>query len=134
MGKYSQFDPGENVIFTDATNAAHASRATIDEIFDELIAIARARPEPVYVVACWKNAGFADRAVAEYYGQRTAELLKHVRGVVRYGADDPITRSFIRTESMKHRDEGVRSNLFETRADALAAVRAMTAGRATARR
>lgn len=127
MGKYSHYDATENVILTDVTGIAAATRAVIDDIFDELNAIARSLREPVYVVACWKQVTFRDPAVAEYYGQRTGDLLKYVRGVVRYGADDPITRSYIRAQAMKHRAEGTRSNLFDSRAEALAAVRAMEA-------
>lgn len=127
MGKYSHYDDVERVIFTDASTLSHATRQMVDELFDELEGIARALPTRPYVVACWRNAGFADTSVAEHYGDRTARLLKFVRGVVRYAANDPITRAIVRTEMMKHQREGTRSNFVATREDALAVVRELEA-------
>ena len=130
-GKYSRWDDGYRVIFTEASELSHATEKQIDELFDELESIARARPEPPFVVACWRNASFATTAAAEHYGCRTARLLECVRAVVRYGADDPITRSMVRTEMMKHRDAGTRSNFVATREEALAAVRQLEAEQRT---
>ncbi len=127
--KYSYYDPIERVIFTDASALSHATKKQIDDLFDELEAVARSAPRRVYVIACWRNASFADTQTAEYYGKRTAGLLKLVRGVVRYAADDPITRAMVRTEMMKHRDEGTRSNFVATREEALALVRELEAER-----
>jgi hypothetical protein len=126
MSKYSRFDPKENVIATDVTGVS-GTRESIDEIFDELTAVAKSLRRKVWVVACWKQVTFDEEGAAEYYGKRTAELLHWVKGVMRYGADDPLTRSYIRTQTLKHRAEGTRSNLFETRREALAAVRAAEA-------
>lgn len=123
MGKYSKFDMKHGVIVTDVTGVVARNRADIDEIFDELIAIARSRPRKPWVVACWKDVRFEDPAVASYYGERTAGLLQHIAGVVRYAANDPITRALVRSQTLKHRAEGTRSNIHETFEEALAAVR-----------
>ena len=85
-------------------------------------------PARVYVVACWKNVSFADPIVANYYGQRTKALLEHVAGVVRYGANNPLTRAYVRAQSLKHSADGTRSNLFETFEEAIGHVRALERG------
>jgi hypothetical protein len=123
MGKYSRYDVAHDVIVTDVSGINAKDNAVIDVIFDELTAIAMKRPRKPWVVACWKDVKFDDPTVAAYYGQRTKNLLQHVAGVMRYAANEPITRAYVRTQSLKHRAEGTRSNLFETFEDALAAVR-----------
>lgn len=120
---YSRYDAGLDVILTDVTGVEARDRGVIDAIFDELIALARAQPRKRWVIACWKDVKFEDPAVATYYGERTAELLEHVVGVVRYAANDPVTRAVVRSETLKHRAQGTRSNLFATFEEALAAVR-----------
>jgi hypothetical protein len=121
----SHYDPELRVIVTDASNLQHATMKDIDALFDELVRLAKSLPSKVYVLAHWKNAGFFDSSVADHYGNRTADLLKHVRGVVRYAANDPITRAMVRSQMMKHLAEGTRSNFFETREEALDAVRVL---------
>jgi len=128
MGKYSHYDPIENVIFTDITNLVAKDTKIIDEVFDELIAIARRLHQKVYVVGCWKNVKVSNPSIAIHYGNRSAELLIHVRGVIRYAADDPLTRAYVRTEMLKHQTQGTRSNLYETREAALQAVRQLERG------
>lgn len=123
MGKYSKFDAKRDVIVTDVTGVVANGRAVIDAIFDELIALAKSRPKKPWVVSCWKDVRFEDPALASYYGERTAGLLQHVAGVVRYAANDPITRALVRSQTLKHRTEGTRSNIYETFEEALAAVR-----------
>lgn len=125
MGKFSRYDPIDDVILTDVSGLAAGTNELIDAIFDEIIALASMRPFKPYVVACWKGVSFVNPDTAKYYGNRTADLLKHVAAVVRYAADDPVTRAHIRAEMIKHRAEGTRSTLYETKEEALEAVRMM---------
>jgi hypothetical protein len=119
--RYATYDRQNDVVWVDATGVAATSKAVIDDIFDELDATAKSLPGR-YFIACWKNVKIADAEVASHYGKRSAELLSLCKGIVRYAATDPLTRSYIRTETIKHRAEGSRSNLYESREEALAAV------------
>jgi hypothetical protein len=121
MGKYSNYDPKEGVIFTDLTGLK-SSRELTDEIVDEAIAIARNLPKKPWIVVCWKDVQM-DQANAEHYGMRVKELMKYIRGVVRYEANEIHTRLFIRSQTVKHHLQGARTNIYPTRADALAAIR-----------
>jgi len=126
-GKYSRYDEIERVIFTDGSQLSPATVEQIDEMFDELEQIARSTPEPVYLIVCWHGAGFADSSAGPHYGNRAARLLKLVRGVVRYAVTDPIARATLRTEMVRHLDEGTRSNIVNTKEEALALVRQLEA-------
>jgi hypothetical protein len=119
--RYATYDRQNDVVWVDATGVDASSKAVIDDIFDELDAAAKAYPGR-YFIACWRNVKLADSEVASYYGKRSAELLARCKGIIRYAATDPLTRSYIRTETIKHRAEGSRSNLYESREEALAAV------------
>lgn len=123
MRSFSRYDADLDVIRTDVTGIEARDHHVIDAIFDELIAIGRARARKTWVIACWKDVKIEDPALATYYGERTAELMKYVAGVVRYATTDPITRAIVRSETLKHRKDGTRSNLYATFEDALAAVR-----------
>lgn len=127
--KYSRWDETDRVIHTDASSLPHATKAQIDELFDELEALARSLPEPPYVVVCYRSASFSDTTTAAHYGVRAERLLQIVPGIVRYAVDDPITRATVRTEMMKRRDVGARSNFVATREEALALVRELEAER-----
>jgi hypothetical protein len=123
MTSHSRYDPDLDVIRTDVTGIGAPDRHVVDEIFDELIAVGRSRPRKTWVIACWRDVKIDDPAVATYYGERTAELMQYVAGVVRYAANDPVTRAIVRSETLKHRAQGTRSNLYATFDEALAAVR-----------
>jgi hypothetical protein len=116
-----RYEPTADVIDVDVTGVKADTVEVIDEIFDRIEALARRYPGR-YVLACWTKTEIQGASVVAHYGQRTARLLTHVKQVLRYAADDPITRSIVRTEAIRHVAAGVRSNLYATRADALAYV------------
>jgi len=122
MGRYSRYDSELDVIETDVTGVRASSTEVIDSIFDELEEIARSKPNR-WVLACWKDTKIDDAKVASYYGERTTKLLSRVRGVVRYAANDSLTKVHVRAQAVKHRNEGMRSNLFDSREEALAVIR-----------
>ncbi len=126
MPGFSRYDAQLNVIETDVTGVTGDRNEIIDEIFDELIALAKFRNKP-WVLACWKNVVFTDPTVAAYYGKRTADLLRYVSGVIRYAANDPLTRTYVRSQMIKHREEGTRALLYESREDAIAALEQLRA-------
>ena len=121
MGKYSNYDPKEGVIFTDLTGLKASPKLT-DEVIDELLALARSLPNKAWVVVCWKDVQM-DQANAEHYGVRVKEVIPYLRGIVRYETNEIHTRLFIRSQTVKHKLQGSRTNIYPTRADALAAIR-----------
>ena len=118
---WSRYDAVLDLIETDVTGVEAASVQVIDDIFDELESVARRHPQR-YVLACWRETKIMNQIVAAHYGVRTSRLLGLVNGVVRYAANDAITRSMVRTQAIKHVADGMRSNLYETREQALAAI------------
>ena len=127
MGRYSRYNAELDIIETDVTGVHATGFDVIDDIFDELEQLAQAHPR-CYVLACWKDVTIDNDEVAAYYGKRTTQALKHVRGIVRYAANDPLTKVHVRSEASKHRAEGMRSNLYESRREALAALRRLRSG------
>ena len=121
MGKYSDYDPKENVIFSHAATRELSVEST-NEYFDETIALARSLPQKVFLVVCWKDIKLTPE-VAKQYSARLPELIKHVRGIVRYQAEDPLTRIVVRAETVIHNFQKAQAHIYATREEALAAVR-----------
>jgi hypothetical protein len=119
MGKYSYYDEKEGVIFTNLAGL-ESTREITDAVINEVIAIARSLPQKVFVVVNWQGARIND---PEYYGQRVAELMQYIRGVVRYSATDVHTRIAIRTQTIKRHLQASRSHIFNSKEEALAAIR-----------
>jgi hypothetical protein len=122
MGKYSRYDAKHDVIVVDVTGIVVDSEELIDEIFAELYGFIDSLKKKPWIISCWKDLKFERPDLAPYYGNKVAHLQSRVSGVVRYAANDPITRALIRAQHLKHRAEGTRSNIHETFEDALAAV------------
>src|SRR6478672_2709794 len=99
MGKYSNYDPKEGIVFTDLSGLK-ASPEITDEVIDELLALVRPLPTKPWVAVCWKDVQM-DQANAEYYGVRVKELIPFLRGIVRYEANEIHTRLFIRSQTVK---------------------------------
>src|SRR5689334_15098585 len=101
MAKYTYYDQKENVIFCDPTQLP-PSRENIDLISDEVEEIARSiLPRKAFMLVCYKEIKI-DPQLAEYYGQRMARTQNLLRGVVRYGIEDVVTRIVLRSETVKH--------------------------------
>jgi hypothetical protein len=120
------YEAEDDVIFVDATGIKAYTLETVDAIFDQLEDMARKYPSR-YAIICWKDVEIGSPTVAAHYGERAARWNAMLAGVVRYAAEDPLLRSYIRTEALKHQKSGMRSNLYETKEDALEAIRAMRA-------
>jgi len=118
MGKYSYYDQNEDVIFVDASGLV-SEIALIDEVFDEVIALATSLPHKVYLVTNWKEIKF-DNASIEHYTTRLTGLLEVTRGIVRYGATNTTARVVVRTASIKHQ---MPSNFYPSKEAALEAIR-----------
>jgi hypothetical protein len=121
MGKYSDYDPKEKVIFSHSVDNELAAQNT-DEYFDEVIEIARSLPQKVYLLVCWKGAKLTPDAI-QNYNKRLPELLKHIRGIVRYEADDPVARIVIRSGTVVNNYQKAEAHIYKTKEEALAAVR-----------
>lgn len=128
MDRYSRYNPELDVIETDVTGVRATSVEVIDAIFDELEAVARENPRR-WVLACWKDAKIQDSRVASHYGERTTRVLALVNGIVRYAATDSLTKVHVRAEAVKHRNDGMRSNLYDSREEALDAIQKLRTGK-----
>ena len=121
MGKYTYYDPEENVIFCDPTGLS-ASKENIDLISDEVEEVARSiLPRKVFMVVCYKEIKMTPELVA-YYGERMAATQKHLRGVVRYAMEDIVTRIALRSETVKYGLQKGQAHIYSSKEEALAAV------------
>jgi hypothetical protein len=102
-----------------------ATAQDVDAIADAIIAMASGLPKPPYVVACWYGT-ILDADAARRYAERLTDVARHVRAIVRYQAVDSMIRVLIRTETIKRRLQNSRAFIFDSRQDALRAIRAGT--------
>jgi hypothetical protein len=117
MAKYAIYDPTENVIFTDFTGLI-ITQEVMAAILQDTVAVALTLlPNKVYVLACWENVQMA--MDGNTYGEYVGELLQHVKGVVRYGANNLLVNVTIRNQTVKHHFQNTQSHLYKTRAEAL---------------
>jgi hypothetical protein len=122
MGKWSNYDVEENIVYTDITGVEN-SMQSVDNVIDEVIGLVRDLPEKPYLIVCWRDVSM-DPDVADYYGKRTADLIRnYLKGVARYAATDIATRIHLRTETIKHHTQGSRSHIYNTKEEALEAIR-----------
>jgi hypothetical protein len=121
MGKYANYDPQEDVIFF-SFQTANITGPILKEGMTEVIAVTNGLPHKVFMVSDWQDVTLSPDAQAEY-GRLTAELMRHIRGIVRYGANKLISRTLIRSETIKHQWQGTQSHIYPTKEEALAVVR-----------
>lgn len=117
----AHYDAKENVVFFDATGLV-GEAADVDVAFDELMAVGRALPHKAYIVTCWQGVVLTADG-ARRYSERLPELYDCYIAVVRYATNDLTTRVHIRTETIKQRVQGAKAMIYETRAEAIAAIR-----------
>jgi hypothetical protein len=117
----AHYDARDNVVHYDATGLV-GEAADVDTAFDELMAVGRTLPKKAYIVTCWAGVVLTAEG-ARRYGERLPELYDHYIAVVRYATNDLTTRVHIRTETIKQRVQGAKAMIYETRDEALAAIR-----------
>src|SRR5438128_6871921 len=118
MPRWARWNSRDEVIDVTVVDV-RATVEIVDEIFDELTAIAQRLPKKPHVLVCLRNTTLGTD-VARHYGERLAKLKDFIRGTARYDATESVTRVHVRAEVTKH---GTRANLFATREEALAAIR-----------
>lgn len=119
MGKYCYYDEQEKVIFLDASNLT-LTPALVSEINADLLELARSlQPYKPYVISCWHNTKMSATA-KERHEKEMGEMLKYVKGFVRYDMTDFMTKIGIQSESVNY---GKSSNIFNSREEALQAIR-----------
>jgi hypothetical protein len=120
MGKYSYYDASEEVVFVNLSGLK-PTRDLWDEIMSDIHATLDGVEQKVYLVSCWREVQM-DLSSAQYYGECVKELLKRVRGIVRYEATEPLTRIYLISEAIKHEMQGSRSHIYNTKSEALKAI------------
>jgi len=122
MARWARYNSRDDVIDVTVVDVA-ASAAIIDEIFDEITAIAkRLLPRKTHVLVCLRNTTIGTE-VAAHYGERMAGLQSLVRGTARYDATESLTRVHVRAEVVKRGLQGSKAHLYPSREEALAAIR-----------
>lgn len=122
MSSYAQWDAVERVIFVDLSGAELGAR-DVDQVCEDILREARRRaPERPFVLVDWTGGRFLPDG-AKRFDERVAGLYEGVRAIVRYGVDDILTRVGLRTDTLKLRLQDLKTHLYETRADALSAIR-----------
>lgn len=114
------YDPQLEVIFIDYSGIT-LTKAMLEQVLEEVKKITNTLPKKVFVASCLQDTKF-DLDLDEDFGQLTAELLRCVRGVIRYGVTDAFTNIKIRTSTVKKRLQGTQSHIYPTREAALEAI------------
>lgn len=120
MSDFCYYDPKEKVIFLHLSKIPNADTDP-GLSFRTIIEIAKSLPEKVWLVVNWEGIKL-NKDQAGDYGSRASAILPYIRGVVRYGLSDNVTRVQVRAETIKHDMNASRSNIFVTREEALAAI------------
>jgi hypothetical protein len=115
------YDPIDGVIHVDLSDL-HATSADVDGMAEAVIAMASGLAKRPYLLVCWRGA-LMDSEASRRYAARIGDLTAHVRAIVRYQALDAMNRVLIRTETIKRRLQNSRAFIFDTRQDALHAIR-----------
>jgi hypothetical protein len=115
-----RYHAADNIIEVDATGVKPTPRI-IDSIFDQVIAAARSARSRPYLLTCWAGVEL-DVDSARRYGVRMEELKPLIVEVVRYEVGGQ-TKVQIRSEAIKHKLSANRTRFFDTRDEALEAIR-----------
>lgn len=121
MGKKVYYDKEADVIVADFSGLT-VNNEILEEIVTDTVAIAKTLNHKVFAVSCWHETKMGPE-MAERFGQNCVELLKHLRGLVRYGVADPVTNITIRSTTLMTHLQGNNSYIYQTKEEALAAVR-----------
>ena len=122
MGKYCRYDEVEKVIFVDLTGLKVETAQLVDEVVDEEIALAKTLPAKVFQLVCWKDVTMSPEAT-QRYGERLPDILKYMRGIVRYDATEVTTRIAIRSMTVTNNMQKAKAHIYASREEALAAIR-----------
>jgi hypothetical protein len=125
MGKYMHYDPEQHVIMVDHTDQI-LTREVMAEVLQEYKETCAGLPQKVYVVVCWKNTKLSPD-LGDYYATIVEEVLKYVKGIVRYEANDFLTTITIRAQTIRHNLQHSQSNIYPSKEAALEAVRKLEA-------
>ncbi len=115
------YDAQLEIIFIDYSGFT-LTQAIMAQVLTEVIALSATLPRKVYVASCLKDTKF-DPALNEEWGMLTTELLRYVRGVIRYGVSNAYAHITIRTSTVKNRLQGIQSHIYPTREEAIRAIR-----------
>jgi hypothetical protein len=113
------YDEKEKVIFL---HLLYYNGKAPDAALKDLIAVITRVREKVYLLSDWSGMKYVG-AGEDNYNRSVTELLKHVKGIVRYGLDDSYLRLKIRAENLKNDFQDSKINIFKTKEEALAAIR-----------
>ncbi len=123
--KYCYYDPQERVIFNDFSGLTLSSDL-LDKVTAEIILIAQSLPVKVYMITCWKDVTLKED-FNEAYRRHLPELLKYVKGALRYDVNTLMATVTIRSETVTQHLQNTRSFIFPNREAALAEVRRLEA-------
>lgn len=119
------YDQQENVIFID-----HSGLLVTREVFEnscaDTVAIGKTLSGKVYQVICWENAKISPDITDEIYLAMMQVISPYIKGTVRYAVSDALVNITARSFSVRHKVHGVKSNIYKTKEEALAAVRELT--------
>lgn len=122
-GHTFEYDAERNILFAEDIGDI-GTREDVDDFFGAYLRFFEKLGKKVYLVANIDNL-LVHAAIADYYGDtalKTAE--EHVLGLARWGSNDR-ARMTVRTTSLK---AGMTPNIYETRDEAIEAIRKMQQG------
>ncbi len=112
----------EDVIFIDYLPGTILTQTFLDDVINRVGVIAGQLPHKVFSISNLRDVKISPD-LQPIFAEYTAKLLKHVRGVIRYDANQLLTNVTIRTTTVTGNQQNMDSHLYPSRESAVAAVR-----------
>jgi hypothetical protein len=122
MYKYCEYD-AENKVIIWSLKDTPPDFPSQEEAFAEIIALADSLPEKPYLLVDWTDFVLENKDRVDYYRKKNAELIKHVKGLVRFNVHDLNTRIELQKSLREKRLEDARFFLYSSKEAALEAIR-----------
>ena len=122
MSRFISYDKENDVLCADYTNVTLNDPILFDQIISELKDLADQLPQKVYLISCFQNTKIAPE-IQENWGHYTQEIMKYVKGIVRYEANNFLVNIAIRTNTILSHHQGNHSHIYPSKEAALQAVR-----------
>lgn len=120
MPKYCEYDKENKLIVWTIKNVPPTAEG-FTEAYSEIIKLAQSLPEKVFLFVDWKDATIPPLTQA-FFRPHVAEVLKHVRGIVRYNLINVEIRVQLRKDAINSSLEDARMYIYPSKEAALEAI------------
>ncbi len=116
------YDKKEDIICIDYAPGTVMTQSLLEEVMAQVAELAGQLPHPVFSLSSLRDVSIAPE-LQPNFASFTARLLQHVRGVIRYDANQMLTNITIRTSTVLGKQQKKVSHIYPSRESALEAIR-----------